>query len=173
MTNINLYNEILIDLLIIFLEILDLFFWTLRTVITPRGNKKLVSLLGMINNLPGIITLAIVVSDFRNYPDRAIAYALGETIGTYIAMLVDKKIKYGKESETIIIKNDDKDKVVNVLENDGFDVAVITGDGLDGKKAILKVFMNSKKRHELMKIINDESIKAVIFENEILTMKKV
>lgn len=166
-------QELIICFLIFIGKILDIISYTVRTTLANRGEKMWVTFFGIINNFVGVIVLAVVVLGITESPFRVIAFGLGEAIGTYLGMLLDRKLAIGKNMITIIVDKKESEKLVNLLENKGFNVVTLIGKGLKEERAILKISIDRKKEYNVKRILEDQEINSVIFESPIINNENI
>ena len=161
-------QELIVCFLIFIGKIADIVLYTVRTTLANRGEKIWVTIFGLLNNLVGVIVLAVVVLGITESPFRVVSFGLGEAIGTYLGMLLDKKLAIGKNIITIIVDKKEAENLVSILETKGFNVITLIGKGLKEERAVLKISTDRKKEYNIKQILEDEEIKSVIFESPII-----
>ena len=109
------YMEILLCIGVFVCKALEIVTFTLRTIMATRNKKGLVTFLGLLNNAMGIVNIATVAVGITSSPFRVVCYALGEAVGTYIGMIMDKKLAIGSNVMTIIINKSIMDRIINKL----------------------------------------------------------
>lgn len=164
-------NEFLLCVVIVIAKAVEILTYTVRTVLCTKNQKFAVTVLGALNNTIGIILLITVLSGINESLDRAFAFAIGETLGTYLGMILDKKLAFGKAVFTIVVSKSISDKVISNLNRNNFKTTYMYGKGYKDDRVIIKIFADRKQKDEVIKIINEENAKAVIFENNILNLK--
>lgn len=164
-------SEVLLCLAIMFGKALEILLYTIRTVLSTKNQKAAVTILGALNNTIGIIILITVISGIQESLVRAFAFAIGETLGTYLGMMLDKKLAFGKVVLTIIINKNVMDSVIRHLSLKGYRVTYTTGKGYKDDRAVLKIFADRKQKPDIIRILNEENAKAVVFDNNILNYK--
>lgn len=163
--------EVLICLIIALGKILEIITYTVRTVLITRNLKIPVSILGVINNLIGITLIVLVVDGISENIYRAFAFAIGETIGTYIGMWLEKKLALGNNMVTVVVNKSIAQKVIDNLLGRGYQTTYMTGKGLKAERTILKVFSERKRKNGIIEAINEEHASAVIFDSKVLNVK--
>lgn len=166
-------NEIIICLLIALGKSIEILLYTTRTVLSTKNQKKAVTILGFLNNSIGIILLLTVVTGIEDNIWRAISFAIGETLGTYLGMLLEKKLAFGKVVLTIVVNKSISQKVISSLSENGYESTSFQGHGLKNEKVLLKIFTERKRKDDVIKVLNDVNAKAVIFDSNILNYKKI
>lgn len=163
--------ELLLCIGIFIGKILEIVTYTLRTIMATRNKKGVVTLLGFINNTFGIINLATVASAITSSPFRVISYALGEATGTYIGMIMDKKLAIGNNVMTIIINKNIMKKIIDKLNENNFKTTYMVGKGYKEDRAVIKIFIERKDEQKVKDILTKENAHAVIFESKLLNIK--
>lgn len=151
---------------IFFIRILDVSLGTFRTIVTVKGKKVTASFIGFIE----IFIWFTIVKEALNTDTSSIfiglAYSLGFAFGTFMGSFICSKLLQGNLSVQIILSNEDK-YVVDELINNGFGVTVINVTGKDDKsKYMLFLEITNKQYSNLRSLMKKLDEKAFIVVNE-------
>ena len=89
-----------------------------------------------------------------NNPLLFVVYGVGFAAGTFIGILLEEKISLGKARIRFIIRTDYK-KVLNVLENEGYLLTVVTARYKGDTAKVVTILTNRIKIKKVLKIVND------------------
>lgn len=165
-------GEILLCLFIFAGKCLEIILYTIRTVLSTRNLKGWVTFFGLLNNSIGIAVTIFVVDGITSNPERLICYALGESVGVYLGMLLDKKLALGNNIMTIIVNKGIMERIIRRLSENGFHVTYMIGKGYKEDRAILKTYIDRKQESKVKNILAEEEAHAVIFESKILNINE-
>lgn len=163
-------GEVILCIGILFGKAIENVSYTLRTVLATRNLKFWVTLLGIINNTIGIILTATIVVGIKDSPDRLICYALGETLGAFLGMLLDRKMALGSNVMTIIVNKSIMGNIIKKLSDNNFKVTYLIGKGLKEDRAVIKTYVERKNEKEVRNLLIEEQAHAVIFESKVLSI---
>jgi len=127
----DLFNYLVLPLLIFLSRIVDVSIGTLRIVFISRGKKILAPILGFFEVLVWIIVVSKVMQDAVGIPSY-IGYAAGFAMGNYIGMLIEEKLAMGVVVVRIITARDALD-LRKALADGGFGITAIDAEGKKGK----------------------------------------
>ncbi|MDD5331817.1 MAG: DUF2179 domain-containing protein [Candidatus Nanoarchaeia archaeon] len=143
----ELYNWVLIPLLIFIARILDVSLGTIRVIFIAKGYKLIAPLLGFFEILIWLIAIRQVLENLTNIMSY-FAFAGGFALGTYVGMVIEEKISIGKVLIRITTGKSPKQLAAN-LQKMGYAFTLNYGKGLDGKVTTLHSVIN---RHDIPKI---------------------
>lgn len=132
-------------------RIMDVSMSTIRMLMVVQGRRKYAAIIGFFEVIIYIVALGKVVNGLSN-PGNLLAYALGFASGNYIGSYIEEKIALGNLTAQVIL-NDNDDRIVHELRDNGFGVTVIEGQGKEGPKNLLTIILKRKdlsKLHELL-----------------------
>lgn len=140
-----------VPIFIFFARILDVSLGTLRIMFVSKGLRGKATLLGFVEVLIWIIIVAQIFQNLDNWVNY-VAYAAGFAAGTFIGMYIEEKMKVGVQIFRIIVA-DDSEPVVYQLQEAGFRVTEIDGQGKFGPVKILFTVARRKRWQELKEIL--------------------
>ena len=149
----NLFNYVVLPLLIVIARIIDVSFGTLRIIYLSKGYKWLSSVLGFFEVLIWLLAITRIFSNLENWVSY-IAYPLGFAIGIFIGMKIEERIAIGQELIRIITKKDASALVIALREK-GYGVTAIKAEGSQGEVGILYSIVNRKNIGEYVKLIKE------------------
>ncbi|GAB4452605.1 MAG: DUF2179 domain-containing protein [Bacteroidales bacterium] len=149
MSDTELFNYVILPIIIGLARIFDVTVGTLRIIFVSKGNKKVAPLLGFVEVLAWIIVIGEIMKSANNYACY-IGYALGFATGNYIGMLVEEKLALGNLIIRII--TDENQRLLkNAIVKAGFGMTVVPGYGAMGNPVDI-IFM-AIHRSDLEKVI--------------------
>lgn len=128
-------SSILGPLLIFVLRIVDVSMATVRHVLSVRGQKTIVPLIGALE----VTIWLLAVSRAMAYVDRPLhvaGYALGFAAGTYIGLCIEEKLALGLATVRVIAATGGVE-LADALREKGYGVTEISGQGKEGKVEIV------------------------------------
>lgn len=140
-----------IPLLIFVARIFDVSFGTLRVLFVSRGLKIRAGLFGFFEVLIWVLVIAQLIqhlNDWVNY----VAYAGGFSVGTYIGITLENKLKVGTVLIRIITHQDALGLIENLKKAGVMITSVDAAGGVDSVKIIFTV-VKRKMCNEIVKII--------------------
>lgn len=128
------------DLLFIFLaRITDVSLGTVRTILTIRGDRYLAASIGFIEIMVYVIALGKVINSL-NDPPRLITYCLGFACGVVVGIFMEERLALGYRGLQVIIDPSNAD-LVDYLRDQGHGVTTWDGEGREGPKLIVNLFL--------------------------------
>ena len=162
MTEQEVYQLILLPLIIFFARICDVSLGTLRIVFVSKGKKNIAPFLGFFE----VFIWIVVISEILKAADGIvcyIAYAGGYAAGNFIGMHIEERIAIGMQLIKVFSPKDVK-TLQKQLNTGGFGATVVEGEGSVGRVNILYVVINRKAFDKAEQIITgfDPSVFYVI-----------
>ncbi len=154
----NIFNWIVMPLLIFLSRVFDVSFGTMRVVFVSQGFKRVASVLSFFEVILWVLVARQILTGLNNYV-WMIAYAAGYATGTYFGVCISEKFNNSKIAVRVIVTKDYEDIIEELKEND-FGVTVIDSHGNNGKTKILYSVIKSKDLTDVLKIINKYNKKA-------------
>lgn len=145
----NLFNYLVLPLLIVIARIFDVSLNTLRIIYLSKGFKTLVPFLGFFEVLIWLLAVTRIFADLDNWV-AYIAYPLGFALGNFIGMKIEEKLAVGVELIRIITKKD-ASELISALRNKGFSVTAIKAEGSQGDVGVLYSIIDRKNIEEYVK----------------------
>jgi uncharacterized protein YebE (UPF0316 family) len=122
---------VVLPLLIFFARVLDVSLGTMRIVFVSRGLKYLAPLVGFFEVIIWLVAIRAVMQNLNNIVCY-IAYGGGFATGTYMGLIIEKKLAIGKALIRIITQKD-ATELISHLRSQGFGVTNMDAEGKDGK----------------------------------------
>ena len=172
----QIYQYIVLPIIIFFARICDVSLGTLRIVFVSRGKKNIAPLLGFFEVLIWVLVISEI---FKNMGSMVgyIAYAAGYAAGNYIGILIEERIAIGMQLIKVFSAKDIL-SLQKCLNENGFGTTVVDGDGSEGKVKILYMVITRKTAKRAKNILAEfdpnifyviedvKSVKSGIFPQE-------
>ena len=153
MTDQQVYQYILLPLIIFFARICDVSLGTLRIVFVSRGKKNIAPFLGFFEVFIWVVVISEVLKNVGSIVGY-VAYAGGYAAGNYIGMLIEERIALGTQLIKVFSSKDIL-SLQKCLNEAGFGTTVVDGDGSAGKVKILYTVIDRKTAEQAKKILID------------------
>ncbi|HLR32421.1 MAG TPA: DUF5698 domain-containing protein [Fodinibius sp.] len=140
-----------IPLLIFIARIFDVSFGTLRVLFVSRGLKIRAGLFGFFEVLIWVLVIAQLIQHLNNWVNY-VAYAGGFSVGTYIGITLENKLKVGTLLIRIITHQDASSLIENLKKAGVMITSVDAAGGIDSVKIIFSV-IKRKMSKEVVEII--------------------
>lgn len=152
----------MIYIIIFILKVIESFASTISTILIIDEKRIMGSVLSFIQVIIWFIIIKIALEN--NTILIGIVYALGYSIGSYLASFITTK--YSKKKLLVqVITN--KEEVFEVLKEKGYSGSIVNSSGLYGSENyIIYSFINNKRKKEIIDIINNIDNKAFISINQ-------
>lgn len=108
--DLNLFDFVLLPLLIFFARIIDVTLGTLRIVMIAKGQKKIAPFLGFFEVLVWLIAIGRIMQNLDNWVCY-LAYGAGYATGNYIGIILEEKLAVGIVQLQIYIQKDAGDLI--------------------------------------------------------------
>lgn len=167
----SLDASVLLSALMIFaLRVTDVTIGTLRIGMLVRGYRLLAGLLGFIESLIWLVSVAQVLSSLDE-PIKAIAYCAGFATGTMLGVTVERWLAMGK-SVMQVIAPVGSPQVAPTLREAGFVVTVVNAEGRDGSVRIAYSVISKKRQAQALGIVSKLNPEAFITFEEVRTAER-
>jgi uncharacterized protein YebE (UPF0316 family) len=107
----------------------------MRIVFVSRGLKYLAPVVGFFEVIIWLVAIRAVMQNLNNIV-CTIAYGGGFATGTYIGLIIEKKLAIGKALIRIITQKD-ATELISHLRSQGFGVTNMNAEGKDGKVHVI------------------------------------
>lgn len=144
----DLFNYLIMPLIIFFSRILDVTLGTFRIVMVARGNKVFAPILGFFEVLIWIIVIGSIMQNIDNWVN-IIAYAAGFATGNYVGLLIEERIAMGIVRVQIITKKP-ANKLITKLIKEKYGITYHEARGSNGNVNIIYSIVNRKKLKKLI-----------------------
>jgi len=146
-------NSIWIYFIIFFGKIIEVTFATLRIVLINRGERTKGSVVALIEVLLWIFVTGSVLVGFQEYPLKAVVFSVAFAIGNWLGSWLENKIALGL-SEIKIITSEDPSCLLKTLRESDLAVTVMEGEGRNGHRYMLEIFLKRARINATVKLIN-------------------
>ena len=153
MNDLQIYQYIVLPIIIFFARICDVSLGTMRIVFISKGKKKIAPVLGFFELLIWII----VINEVFKTADSFVcyfAYAGGYAAGNFIGMHIEERLAIGSQLIRVF-SSKDVSALQKSLNEAGFGTTVVEGDGSAGKVKILYTIINRKTGEQAKKLLMD------------------
>jgi uncharacterized protein YebE (UPF0316 family) len=159
-----LENSFMMVAVILIVNIVYVSFFTIRMILTLKGQRYLAASLSMIEVVIYVLGLGLVLNNI-NEIQNLIAYAVGYGIGVIVGMKIEEKLALGYIMVNVITKEYDKD-LPKVIREKGFGVTDWAAHGLEGDRMALQILTPRKFELKLYDTIKGMDPKAFIISYE-------
>ena len=149
----QIYQYVVLPLIIFFARICDVSLGTLRIVFISKGRRNIAPFLGFFELL---IWVVVISEGLKNVGSMVgyIAYAAGYACGNYLGMIIEERIAIGTQLIKVF-SSKDVAFLQKCLNEAGFGTTVVDGDGSAGKVKILYTVIDRKTAERAKKILVD------------------
>ena len=144
-----IFSLLVLPLLIFLARVVDVSMGTIRVIFISKGFKKYATLIGFFEVIIWLAAINQIMNNLTNIY-YYLAYALGFATGTYVGMMIEEKISFGKVMIRIITKKHSK-QLLNDLKKTRHTVTSVGAEGQDGKVRLIMTVVN---RHDAQKVID-------------------
>jgi uncharacterized protein YebE (UPF0316 family) len=149
LTSDQIITLIVIPLLILIARIVDVTLGTIRVIFISKGEKLISAIIGFFEVLIWLVAITRIMDNLTNIY-AYLAYATGFSIGTYLGVLLEKKILIGKVMVRFTTSKDSID-LIGELRRKRYTFTCVGVDGPSGEVKSLNVIINKKDFHKLIK----------------------
>jgi len=153
MTDLQIYQYIILPIIIFFARICDVSLGTMRIVFVSKGKKNIAPILGFFE----LFIWIVVISQILKTADNIVcylAYAGGYAAGNFLGIIIEERIAIGAQLIKVFSAKDVA-PLQKSLNEEGFGATVIEGDGSTGKVKILYSVINRKTFLQVEKILKE------------------
>ena len=129
-----LENSFVMVAIILIINIVYVSFFTIRMILTLKGQRYLAAGLSMIEVVIYVVGLGLVLENL-NQIQNLVAYAVGYGIGVIVGMKIEEKLALGYITINVITKEYDRD-LPKALRDQGYGVTDWAAHGLEGNRTI-------------------------------------
>lgn len=135
--------------LIVLARITDVSLDTIRTVSVIQGRRAFAAVLGFFEAVVYICAVAKVLLNM-NQPVYALAYGLGFATGTYLGMVIEQRLAFGKQ--LVFLLTPKGPELAEVLRAGDYRVAEVKGHTREGDLTILCVEIPRRDAQKLIRL---------------------
>lgn len=137
----ELWNWLIIPLMIFCARILDVSIGTLRIILLARGNKLSI-LLGFVESFVWIVVISQVMQNLDN-PASYLGWAAGYAAGTYVGILLESRLAIGTLLVRIITPNGST-SLIDSLAAAGYGITRVDAHGSKGDVQLIYTVIRRK-----------------------------
>lgn len=163
-----LENSFMMVAIILMINIVYVSFFTIRMILTLKGQRYLAAFLSMIEVVIYVLGLGLVLNNL-NEIQNLIAYAVGYGIGVIVGMKIEEKLALGYITVNVITKEYDKN-LPKLLREKGYGVTDWEAHGLEGNRMAMQILTPRKFELKLYDLIKTTDPKAFIIAYEAKTI---
>ncbi|MGK7393044.1 MAG: DUF2179 domain-containing protein [Candidatus Cyclobacteriaceae bacterium M3_2C_046] len=145
----EVFNYIVLPLLIFMARIGDVSIATIRIIFVLTGRKYLAPVFGFFESLIWLIAIGQIIQNIDNVYSY-IAYASGFAAGTLIGMLIEEKLALGSVVIRVITRKESTE-LVEFFREKNWHYSILKAEGKDGKITIL---FSVIKREQLKQVLD-------------------
>ncbi len=151
----NLFNWLILPLLIFTSRLFDVSLGTMRHIFIARGFRNIVPVFGFFEVLIWLIAISQVMKNLNNAACY-LAWAGGFAAGTYLGMYIEHKLALGTQVLRIITHRDCAD-LIAALRQEQVGLTIINGEGSTGPVKILFAIIKRKNFIKIGAIIENHN----------------
>ncbi|WP_309118412.1 DUF2179 domain-containing protein [Paenibacillus sp.] len=151
-------------LIIIGINVVYVSLFTLRMILTIKGQKALASVLSVMEVFIYLMGLTLVLDRLDN-PWNVAAYCLGYGVGVYLGGRIEERLALGYSQVQVIVDSLEAE-LPPMLRSLGYGVTSWVADGKDGKRLMMQVLVKRSNEKRLLEQLNELSPKAFIVSYE-------
>lgn len=144
---------------------------TIRVVLINRGEKLKGSFIAFFEIIIWVYVVSAVLTDIAEDPIKVLLYALAFTLGNYLGVTIENKIAIGTASIQILVKEQDKAMLMDLLRDKGFGVTVVKGEGKTGPVDLIIIYLKRKRVPEVIELIDGVVDNPMIVVNDVRQLK--
>ncbi|MCM3570234.1 DUF2179 domain-containing protein [Neobacillus mesonae] len=159
-----LENSVVMVAIILIINIVYVSFFTIRMILTLKGQRYLAASLSMVEVVIYVLGLGLVLNNLDKI-QNLIAYAVGYGIGVIVGMKIEEKLALGYITVNVITAQWDKN-LPNLIREKGFGVTDWQAHGLEGNRMAMQILTPRKYELKLYDTIKNLDPKAFIIVYE-------
>lgn len=150
MEKFDLFNYIILPILIFMARVSDVSIGTLRIILISRGNRFIAPLLGFAEVLIWLLAITQIMKNLNNVASY-VAYGSGFAFGNYVGIWLEGKLAIGLQAIRIITHNQ-LHSLPMILRDEGFAVTTVKAMGSKGPVNIIFTVVNRKYVKQVLDI---------------------
>ena len=150
--------------LIVLARIIDVSLDTIRMVSVVQGQRTFAAVLGFFEAVVYICAVAKVLLNM-NQPVYALAYGLGFATGTYLGMVIEQRLAFGKQ--LVFLLTPKGPELAEVLRAADFLLAELKGRTREGDLTILCVEIARREAQKLIRMASAVDEQCVVLVHDI------
>jgi uncharacterized protein YebE (UPF0316 family) len=149
----DLFNYLIMPLLIFFARICDQSIGTLRIIFVSKGQKNIAPILGFFEVLIWIVAISKIMQNLDNYVNF-IAYAAGFATGNLIGMIIEEKLAIGIQMIRVFA-NERGQELVHSLNSNGYGATFVEAHGAREKVHLIYTIIHRNELGKVTELINE------------------
>src|SRR3974390_2679834 len=150
--------------LIVLARIIDVSLDTIRMVSVVQGRRVFAAVLGFFQAVVFICAVAKVLLNM-NQPVYALAYGVGFAMGTYLGMVIEQRLAFGKQ--LVFLLTPKAAQLAEVLRATNYRVAELRGRTQDGALTILSVEIARREAQKMIRLAGAVDEQCVVIVHDI------
>jgi len=134
--------------------------YTLRTILTLKGQKYIASAISIVEVVIYVMGLNLVLK-YLDQPLSLTVYAIGYGLGILLGSWIEEKIALGYITVKVI-SDVPNQRLAEVLRDKGYGVTSWLGQGRDGDRIVMEILAKRKNQDSLYKTILSVDPKAFV-----------
>ena len=167
MENFDVFNYVILPLIIFLSRVLDVSIGTLRIMLISRGNRMLAPLLGFVEVLVWLLAITQIIKNLNNVISF-LAYGSGFAFGNYVGIWLESKLALGMQTVRIITRSQ-LQALPMILRDEGFAVTTVKARGAKGPVDIIYSVVPRRYVKKVMELSNLVAPKAFITIEDVRT----
>lgn len=151
-------------LIIFFIQIVYVSAFTLRMILTMKGQKYVAAAISTMEVTIYVLGLNLVLQ-YLNQALSLIVYALGYALGILVGAWLEEKIALGYVTVKVI-SNNPSSELAMALRDKGYGVTSWIGNGRDGERLVMEILAKRKNEEKLFSTILSIDPKAFVITLE-------
>jgi len=148
----NLFNWVVLPLLIFIARTCDVSLGTLRNVFLNKGLRRVVPFVAFFEVLIWLISMGQIMKNLSN-PLCYIAFAGGFAMGTYVGMYIERRLALGMQVLRIITSQDSRE-LIHALREANVGITIVDGHGAKGPVKIIFTIIKRKDLQQIRELIH-------------------
>ncbi len=149
---------------IVLARITDVSLDTIRMASIIQGRRTFAAILGFFEAVVYICAVAKVLLNMSE-PVYALAYGLGFALGTYLGMVIEQRLAFGKQLVWFLTPK--AAQLAKVLRAGNYRVAEVKGHTADGDQTILCVELPRREVQKLIRLASAVDERCVFIVNDV------
>ncbi|KZE82343.1 MULTISPECIES: DUF2179 domain-containing protein [Paenibacillus] len=151
-------------LFILVIQLIYVSAYTLRMILTLKGQKYIAALISTVEVTVYVLGLNVVLKYLDHVASLAV-YAIGYALGILIGAWIEEKIALGYVTVKVI-SNETNGGIANALRDKGYGVTAWLGSGRDGERLVMEILAKRKNQNKLYQSILELDPKAFVITVE-------
>jgi uncharacterized protein YebE (UPF0316 family) len=152
------------------LRIIDVSLATLRTLLTIRGARVAVPLLGFVESLIWVLAVGTAIRHL-NSPLHVLGYAGGFATGTAVGLWLEEKLALGLATFHIVSRQEGE-VIAAALRERGFGVTEFLGQGREGHVEVVNTVVLRRHIRDVLALVDKSDPDAFVSVEEPRTVRR-